>query len=61
MRYLPDPKRIPLLAGGLLLLTATGCLVTEERGHWHGRHEVRSEVRVVRPEIIVRPPEIIVR
>ena len=54
-----------ILSGAILLLTMTGCLVSEEHrhGNYRGRggHEVYQELCVVTPELVVRPPEIIVR
>jgi hypothetical protein len=46
-------KTILLFSGVItLLLSTTGCLVTDGRGG-HGRYESHSEVRVVAPEIVV--------
>ena len=60
-------KKILLLTSVITLITASGCLVSDDRrhGHYHevDRHEhfEHHEEVVVHPEVVVRPPEIIVR
>jgi hypothetical protein len=58
-------KRILFLTGVTIVLTTTGCIVSEggRRGHYQGHEGYRghSEIIVGPPEIVVRPPEIIVR
>jgi hypothetical protein len=66
-------KRILLLTGVILLITTSGCLVSDGRYHGgyygdrHEHYEHREEVVVehpavvVRPEVVVRPPVLIVR
>jgi hypothetical protein len=45
------------------LLTTSGCLVGEERGHEHAEYRDRGHSTVVvrEPVVVVRPPEVIVR
>jgi hypothetical protein len=53
-------KTFLLLASVSLLLTTTGCIVSEggRRGHGHGRYE--GEVMVGPPVVVVRPPVVVV-
>ena len=60
-------KKILLLTSAITLITTSGCLVHDGRGHaeFHGeRHEHfehHDEVIVTHPVVVVHPPEIIVR
>lgn len=47
-------KKILLLTGVLTLLSATGCIVAEDGGHRHERHDGPGEV-VVGPPVVVVP------
>ena len=58
-------KTLLYLTGILLVLTTSGCLVSEQE--WHGRpraherYERRAEVIVAPPAVVVRAPIIVVR
>ena len=61
-------KKILHLIAIATLLSTTGCLVSDGRGHGHARYERHDAVIIGPPavvvhvpEVIVRPPEVIVR
>jgi hypothetical protein len=61
-------KKILLLTSVITLLTTSGCLVSDGRGHEgfhdedrHEHVEHHEDVVVAPPVIDVRPPEVIVR